>query len=221
MKKLSLLLQSFAGLFVNTTLSKPSVFTVCDTLDCDGGICNVVIPQCVGDDFGQEIVKIFVAKNEAADFASLVDLATIGTWQTKLGYDCTGANKNDRIVVIGNLYDGVKPPSENETQPAPYGVTELVQSTHTITFAIKRWDADLIDAINDIRCRNSVKFWYLTDTGWLFGGTTGYENSSIVWGHIEHNGPGGGKVKSSNTITWKGIDQSVPVYIPTLASETN
>ena len=199
----------------------PSIFAVCDDLDCDGGICDVVIPQCTGDDFGQEVVKIFVAKSEAADFASVIDLATEATWDTKLGYDCTGANKNDRVVAIGDLYDGVIPEAERETQAAPYGVIEEVQRTRTLNFNIKRWDTALIDDINQIKCRASVKFWYLTDTGWLFGGVTGFENASIMWGDVEHNGPGGGKVKSTNVVTWKKLDLTVPVYAPFLKSKVN
>src|SRR3990172_12307984 len=85
---------------LNSKNKIPFVFAVCDTLDCDDGICDVVIPACKGDDYGQEIVKIFVAKNDAADFASEAAMAIEGTWDTRLGYNCTGANKNDRIVAI-------------------------------------------------------------------------------------------------------------------------
>jgi hypothetical protein len=199
----------------------PRIFTICDTLDCDDGICNVVIPKCKGDDYGQEIVKIIVAKNEAADFASLAAMAVEANWDTKLAFSCTGASKNDRLVIIGDVYDGVKPTSDTETEPAPYGVTELVNKTHTITFALKRWETSLIDEINLLQCRNTLKFWYLTDTGWVFGGVTGFTNAAIVWGDMEHNGPGGGRPKTSNTITYKKVELTTPVFTPFLKAKQN
>jgi hypothetical protein len=199
----------------------PSIFTVCDDADCTDGICDVVIPQCAGLDYGQKIVKIFIAKPEAADFASVAAMAIEANWDTALGYDCTGASKDDRLVAIGDLYDGLKPASEVETEEGPYGQTELVNATHTVTFDIKRWDNALIDSINLLRCRSSLKLWYLTDTGYVFGGVTGFTEVGAIWGHIQHNGTGQGKVKSSNTLSWKDIDQSVPVLATFLKTKQN
>lgn len=199
----------------------PLILSVCDTIDCDSGICDVVIPACVGEDYGKRIVRIFIAKDEAADFASAADLATEATWDTKLGYDCTGANLDNRIVSIGYIHDGVKPAEAIETEPGPFGNDELTNIKDTVTFSIKKWDTTLIDSINDLRCRPTVKMWYVTDTGWVFGGVTGFENTSIVWGHIQHTGNGGGRVKSDNTMSWNQIDQSVPVYVPGLIDKVN
>lgn len=199
----------------------PLILSVCDTLDCDSGICDVVIPACIGEDYGKRIVRVFIAKDEAADFASTTDLATEATWDTKLGYNCTGANLDNRIVSIGYVYDGVKPAEALETEPGPFGNDELVNIKDTVTFSIKKWDTTLIDSINDLRCRPTVKMWYVTDTGWVFGGVTGFENTSIVWGHIQHPGNGGGRVKSDNTMSWNQIDQSTPVYLPELIDKIN
>ena len=208
-------------IFLASLYFRPQVFTVCDDSDCNDGICDVIIPQCSGLNYGQKIVKIFIAKNEAADFDDVAALATESEWDDRLDISCTGASKNDRIVAIGDLYDGLKPAEATETEEGPYGQTELVNIIDTITFDIKRWDDNLIDSINMLRCLASVKFWYLTETGYLFGGITGFTNASIVWGHLQHNGTGQGKTKSSNTITWKAIDQSVPVLATFLKTKQN
>lgn len=196
------------------------VLSVCDDLDCDSGISNVVIP-CKGKDFGKRIVKFFFARDDAADFASEASLNTQADWATRLALPVTGVGSTDRIVAVGDVHDGVKPAEANTTEPAPYGGDELIESKQTVTFAIKRWDEDLIDSINSIRCFVGMKMWYLTDTGYLFGGVTGHENTSTVWGTIQHPGNGGGRVKSDNTITWISADQSVPVYNPWLATMNN
>src|SRR3990172_246546 len=110
------------------------VVSVCDSVACSDGICNVVIP-CKGTDFGKKIVKIFIARPDAADFASEVSLATQADWTTRLAISCTGATKVDRIIAIGDLHDGLKPAEETSTEEAPYGGDELTDIKSTVTFA--------------------------------------------------------------------------------------
>ena len=185
---------------------------VCDSFDCDSGLNNVVIPNCGDIDFGQKLVKIFVARPDAEDFADTTDLANQTTWETRVGYSPSDpTNGINRIVVVGDIHEGLKPAAEAETEEAPYGGDELVSRKHTVTFAIKRWNTALITSINELRCRDQYKVWLLTNTGWLFGGITGYENSSLNLGGLEFNGIGNGKSKSTNTISWYEIDDSVPV----------
>jgi len=195
---------------------------VCDSFDCTTGIGNVVIPNCGDVDFGQKIVKVFVARPDAANFADLTALATLSVWTTKTGYSPSDpTNGVNRIVVIGDVHNGLKPATENETEEAPYGGDELVSRKHTASFDIKRWNTALITSINQLRCRDEYKVWVLTNTGWLFGGVTGFEGASIELGGLEFNGFGNGKGKSGNKITWRAKDDSVPVYLPTLKTITN
>ena len=152
---------------------------VCETIDCDEGVPDVVIPNCGDIDFGQKIVKIFIARDDADNlFADTTELATEAEWDSRLAISATGATAKDRIVAIGNLHQGLKPPTEDETEEGPYGGLELVTRTHTATFEIKRWNTALITAVNLVRCRDSYRLWYLTNTGFLFGDITGFEDTS-------------------------------------------
>lgn len=196
-------------------------FSVCDTFNCDTGINRVNIPNCGDVDFGQKIVKIFIARMDAADFTDVTDLATEATWTTKLAINPTAVTYANRIVAIGDLHNGLKPAVDAEMEEAPYGGDELVSRKHKVTFDIKRWNAALVDSINNLRCRDQYKMWMLTNTGWLFGGVTGYENTSINWGGLEFNGIGNGKSKSSNAMSWYAKDDSKPVQTTFLKEATN
>lgn len=196
------------------------IANVCDTFDCDNGICNVEIP-CKGIDFGKRIVKIFIERPDSADFTTPTSLQTQADWAARLAIDCTGANASQRIVAIGDVHDGIKPKSEVQTEPGPYGGDEETERKQSVTFNIKRWDLALFDSVNYLRCRDMFKMRYLTDTGYLFGGPGGFKNVSIMWGDLEHPGNGGGRVLSQNVMTWLQSDQSKPVYAPFLATMTN
>jgi hypothetical protein len=194
---------------------------VCDTFNCTNGLPNAVIPNCGDVDYGQAFVKFFIAKDTAASFSDETDLVNSTTWQTKLGYSASGANAVNRIVAIGDVHNGLKPAAEAETEIAPYGGDELITRKHTVTFEIKRWNKDLVDSVNQLRCVSKYKVWALTNKGYLFGGTTGWEDSSISWGGIEFAGIGAGKSKSTNTITFNAIDDSEPVLATFLKTLTN
>lgn len=195
------------------------VASVCDTVGCSDGICDIPVP-CAGIDFGKRIVKLFIARIDAADFVSTTSLNTQADWATRLAYSCTGVNKQDRIIAVGDVHDGLKPKSDIKTEEAPYGGDETVERKQMITFNIKRWDAALIDGLNAVRCLDKIKFWYLTDTGYLFGDVTGFQNVTAIWGDLEHPGAGN-RIKSENTFSWLMADQSKPVYNPWLATMTN
>jgi len=196
------------------------VAAVCDAVLCSDGICNVVIP-CKGTNFGKKIVKFFVARVDAADFASEASLITEADWTTRMAISCTGVTKVDRIVAVGDVHDGTKPPEETTTEEAPYGGDERTSTKQTVTFSIKRWDAALVTSINTLRCFEGLKMWYLTETGWLFGGVGGFDQVSSVWGMIQHPGTIGTRLKSDNTMSWIQEDQSVPVFTPFLATKVN
>lgn len=236
MKNILLILQAIlvsiigevpAKQFMNAMFGKPTGWTgevlgsICDTLDCDGGICDIDIPECGDIDFGQKIVKVFIALPEADDFNDVTDLTTEGSWQAKLALPCTGATAVNRIVEVGLVHTGLKPPTEDETEEGAYGGDELVSRKHLITFEIKRWNLELFASINEARCRETIKLWYLTNTNYLFGGITGVENVSVNWGSLQFNGIGNGKSKSDNTMSWFAKDDSIPVSTPFLANLTN
>lgn len=194
---------------------------VCDTYNCSEGLPNASIPNCGDVDYGQAFVKFFFAKDTAANFVDETSLTSSSAWQTRLAYTTSGANYNDRIVAFGDVHNGLKPAAEPETQLAPYGGDELITRKHTITFEVKRWNRNLIDSINAMRCTSGYKVWALTNKGYLYGGTTGFENCSIQWGGQEFAGIGNGKTKSTNTITWNSIDDSEPVEATFLKTLTN
>lgn len=194
---------------------------VCDSFNCSSGVPTVAIPACGDVDYGQAIVKIFIARLDSTGFNDETDFSSETTWNTKLGYSATGSSYVERIVAIGDLYNGLKPATEDETEPAPYGGDELISRKHTVTFEIKRFNRQLFDSINQLRCRNQYKMWFLTNKGYCFGDWEGYNNVSINWGSMELSGIGNGKSKSSNTMTWTAIDDSEPIYLPFLATKTN
>lgn len=192
---------------------------VCDSFNCDSDIGNAVIPNCGPVDFGQKIVKIFISRTDADSFTDTTALATESTWRNRLS--ASGSTSANYIVAIGDLHNGLKPAAEVETQEAPYGGDELVSRKHSATFEIRRWNAALVTSINNLRCRDQYKVWFLTNTGYLFGGITGFENTSINWGGLEMNGIGNGTSKSSNTMTYFAKDDSVPVSAPFLKTLVN
>ena len=194
---------------------------VCDTFGCTSGIPNAVIPNCGDVDFGQAFVKLFFAKPEAANFTGESGLALQSEWATRLAYTSSGATATDRIVVMGDIHSGFKPASENETEQAPYGGDELINRKHTITFDIKRYDKQLVDSINQLRCFSKYKVWALSNTGYIFGGISGFEDCSIQWGGLEFAGIGNGKSKSSSIVTWNSKDDSEPVLAAFLKTLTN
>jgi hypothetical protein len=194
---------------------------VCSTFDCTAGLPNVVIPNCGNVDFGQAFVKVFIALPEASSFNGESDLANSATWATRLAYTASGATKAQRIVVIGDLYSGFKPQAELETEQAPYGGDELINRKHKITFEIKKWNKQLIDSLNQLRCFGRVRVWALSNTGYIFGGETGFEDANLNLGGLEFAGIGNGQTKSTNEISWNAIDDSEPVLAAFLKTMTN
>jgi hypothetical protein len=194
---------------------------ICDTFSCTNGIGDTVIPNCGDVDYGKKIVKVFLMKTTGAGFPDVSSLIVESNWTTRMGYAATGANSVDRIVALGDLHVGIKPAAEVETEEAPYGGDELVARKHSITFEIKRWNAALITAINNLRCIDQYNFWYLTETGYLFGGIAGYPSASFVWGGLEHAGIGQGKSKSTNAVSWYSKDDSIGYLTTFLKTKTN
>lgn len=193
------------------------LLNICDTFDCDAGIDNFPELCGQGKDFGQKIVAAFLARNDADDlFADNTELTTESEWQTRLDLSPSGPNASNRIVSIKNIYTGIKPAADKETVEAPDGGTELVNMTKKLTGELQRLNEDVIDWINDARCRNPWRLWYLTNTGWLFGSPTGFSEVSILWDDIQHAGIGQGRAKVMFEMSWRGLDSPSPVYAPFL-----
>lgn len=190
----------------------------CSSL-CTGCIGKVDIPNCGDTDLGKAIVKIFIQKTGGSGFLDYDDLVLESSWQTKLAI----ADYNDceeRIVSIGFLHDGAVPDADQTTQTAPFGGDELTNMKSTATWKIKRYDADLIETIDKLRCLNAVNFWYLTDKLYLFGGVDGYTNASIAWGNYSIEGYDN-RSGSNHTATWTGIQQHKPVLATFLKNISN
>ena len=186
---------------------------------CTGCIDKIEIPNCGDTDLGKAIVKIFIQKVSGTGFDDEADLSLEASWQSKMAIADYG-DCDDRIVSIGFLHDGVIPDGDQATIIAPFGGQELINMTNTVTFKIKRYNANLIEAIDKLRCLNAVNFWFLTDKLYLFGGLKGYTNASIAWGNYAMEGFDN-KSGSNNTVTWTGIQQHKPVLNTFLEDMTN
>lgn len=191
---------------------------ICTSL-CTGCIPKVDIPNCGDIDLGKAVVKIFVQKVAGTGFSTYADLALQSEWQTKLAIADYG-DCDDRIVAIGNLHDGQVPQAEQATEKAPYGGEELVNMNNTATWKIKRFNAALVAIIDKLRCIDTYNFWFLTNKGYLFGGLTGYQNTSIQWGNYAIEGFDT-KSGAYCTATWEDKQVYLPVSASFLADLTN
>lgn len=191
---------------------------ICTDL-CTGCIDKVDIPNCGDTDLGKSVVKIFIQKNEGAAFIDYPDLALEASWITKMAI--TDYNVcDDRIISIGDLHEGTVPDADQATETAPYGGDELVNMTNSAVWKIKRFDPALVATIDKLRCLGSVNFWFLTNRLYLFGGITGYTNTSIKWGNyaIESFDARSG---ANCVATWVGKQQYLPIYADFLKTISN
>lgn len=190
--------------------------SICDTIDCTQGLPNAVIPNCPTN-FGTKIVAWILGDINADAFASESAMEVEANWTTRFNEPQSG-DPAVRLVILNPLHIGLKEAGDQETQEAPYGGMELVGTTQRFTAAIRYHNNDLIDAVNELRCRKSFTMWALTDMGYVLGGVTGYKRTSIQWGNMQIVGIGNGTNRNDLVAETRQVDDSTFAYTPFLAN---
>lgn len=152
---------------------------VCAT-DCDSEVLPIVsFDDCNPEINKSEIVAIFIALTDAAPFEDVSDPAE---WAARLSQTATPPP-----VVGGGTATPIKDLIRRLTviadKPASTDVTKAVSNNRVITVDRTRVINVTIDEVNDsnydlmrkTECGNglSVKAWYLTAGGYLYGGVEG------------------------------------------------
>lgn len=175
---------------------------VCPT-DCDAVTLPVVsFDDCNPEINKSEIVAVFIALSDAVDFDDVSDPLE---WAARLSQTA-----NPPAVVGGGTLTPVKDLIRRLTviadKPASTETTKAISNNRTITVDRPRVINITIDEVNDdnydlarsTECGNgiSVKAWYLTAGGYLYGGASGIKN-----------GIGGTKpVLKLNVVLDRGVD---------------
>lgn len=193
--------------------------SICDTLDCSLILPTVRTPECPTKDFGRNIVRLMIADVDADSFASTTDLSTLASWQARLGNAGTGSTATRIVSFL--IHEGVKPAGDVETQKSPWGANEHIESTQTITGAIKYMLESTIESVNKLRCKKLFKLWFVTDKDYVFGGVEGFTYVSVSFGTMEIVGKGNGMNKIPVVAEWFQRDDTVPYYVAGLSKEDN
>lgn len=140
--------------------------------DCDFSLPPVSFGECNPEVNLSQIAKIYLAKPQASAFTDVTD---INEWNARLSETDTGANAIRPIIVIGD-----KPLPEKTERTISGGRTVVTDKKHVVNFDIDETNAQNHDFVRNTKCIKSVKFWYETIGGLLFGGNTGINGTLEV-----------------------------------------
>jgi len=148
--------------------------------DCDFELPAVSFADCDPETNESQIVKIYEAKANAANFANWDQAAE---WSTRLSQSSTDPDAIREYTVIGD-----KPKPESTKRKISGGRTVVTGKNHVVNFDVDESNATNHDAVRGHKCVDQVKFWYQTKSGHLFGGNTGITASieiDMVLGRAE------------------------------------
>lgn len=175
--------------------------------DCDFELPEVSFADCDPETNESQIVKVYEAKANAADFDDWTDPAE---WAARLSQTSTDADAIREFTVIGD-----KPKPESTKRKISGGRTVVTGKNHTLNFDIDESNATNHDAVRGHKCIDQVKIWYQTKSGHLFGGNTGITGSieiDMVLGRAEDD-----IILYPGSITWDSRDLEERIVSPIAA----
>lgn len=182
------------------------------TCSCAAALPEISNNPCDAGLYGNQIVKIFLAKSDVTDFdGTLNNDATVpGDWQTKIA-------AND-IVVLANLAGAVKESAEpniEEGNDVPYSGADIIDKEEAITFDLKYLtDADFA-LLDQFACSAKYKMWFLDNNNYIWGAEattgTGIPNVSVIMTTMSHGGIGTKTKYAGNTVRWNSLESAKPI----------
>lgn len=141
--------------------------------DCATNIPDVSFADCNPEINLSQIAKIYLAKPVAASFS---DWTQASEWATRISTTDDTDDAIRPLTVIGD-----KPLPETGTKTISGGRIVTTDKKHTINFDIDESNATNHDfARGASKCTKSVKFWYETIGGKLFGGNDGIDGTFAI-----------------------------------------
>lgn len=98
----------------------------------------------------------------------------------------------NHIIVVGPITNGQRVESEREEETGADTVdnmTNVISQTLQITGKLKYLDETVREDLESLNCFDRLHMWIITNTGWLFGGCTGYNVANYI-SALMHDGYG-------------------------------
>jgi len=164
--------------------------------DCDYDLPAVSFADCDPETNLSQISKIRIAKKTAADFS---DWTQASEWATRISATSTDPDAIRELSVIGD-----KPKPETTKKGISGGREIVAAKKHTLNVEIDESNAINHEFVRGTKCIKTVKFWYGTIGGLLFGGNTGITAQLELDMTLGRND--GDIVVYQGTLIWSKID---------------
>lgn len=156
---------------------------VCST-ECAGGVSMSSFPtSCLQTDFGFPKMAIIGAVGVDFGFSGT---PAVSDFQAAIS---TGGSD---MIVINDIANGAKIAGERQEisdADTSDNLPETISEREGITGNLKRFNSTILNDLEALNCHNRVRLWYVTNKGYLFGGTLGYLASNY-FGDWVHDGFG-------------------------------
>ena len=161
------------------------------TLTCD---CTVGTPielaafpnSCGAENYGFPY-KLLVMKTDGSFTSCSGDSPNLANIQAaQLESD------ENKLLVIGPITNGQRTEADRETEEGADttdGLVNVISQSIQITGKLKFLDETIREDLEGLNCYERLRLWVVTDTGWLFGGCTGYSVANFISGLL-HDGYG-------------------------------
>jgi hypothetical protein len=166
----------------------------CEDLD----IPAVLFTECDPETNLSQIAKIYIAKQDAADFSNW---RLAAEWTARLSVDAVDPETIRPLTVIGD-----KPLPEITERTISGGRTVVTGGKQQINFDIDESNATNHEFARGTKCVKQVKFWYETIGGILFGGNTGIDATLYV--NMVLSRTEGDIILYPGTLKWNNADVS-------------
>src|SRR3972149_2361195 len=170
--------------------------TECVAITCSTG-CENELPEVAFSicapvtNFGQ-IAKVYIGN----DGYPLTDETVLTEWQTRANLPSNAPSRILELSVIGD-----KPLAAGTKIPLSRGRTITGTKDHVVNVKIDETNDTNYEMMRAFECGNTVRVWYETFGGKLYGGTTGVLGS-VTLGEVIPENPYGLTV-SQGTVEWK------------------
>lgn len=161
---------------------------------CDSALAPVEFDFCNPEVNSSEIRRIFVAAKNAEPFT---DWSTASEWISRIDQtDTTDKNAIRILTVIGSKAAG-----SPVTRELSDGRTKQIRKDQSLSFQVDENNDTNYEFFRMLECSGTVKFWYETKGGKLYGGNNGIVGDMIA---DEILNSGADEIATfDGTITWK------------------
>lgn len=140
--------------------------------NCEGALPPVLFDDCAPEIHYGQIVKLYLANAEAADFTN-VEL--LSEWTTRLSADSTDPDAIRELTVIGDL------PEPERTEQTISGDRIITgQKQFTMNFEVDETNVVNYEFMLTTECNLKFKLWAEMSDGILYGGNEGILASVLM-----------------------------------------